>query len=94
MGELHASSKDELWRGFQEAKSDLEDLEEVRAFTLGQSGMHIGALRLKSLQASWTREEVRLRQQMAIIEALLGSQRDDDGQSHANFGGGSADESG
>jgi hypothetical protein len=94
MGGLHELGKADLLRELQKVEADLEDLEEMRLFTLGQTGVHIGALRLKSMQATWAREEARLSQQMAIIEALLGSQRDDDGQSRANIGGGIADESG
>jgi hypothetical protein len=52
MGELHELNKDELMRELQKVEADLEDLEEMRLFTLGQTGVHIGVLRLKALQAS------------------------------------------
>lgn len=43
----------------------------MHRFTLRHTGVHIGALRLKSTQASWEREEASLRQRIEAIEALL-----------------------
>lgn len=53
------------------AQAALEDLEEERRFTLGQTGVHLGAQRVRSLRAAWDREEARLRQQIAALKAQL-----------------------
>ncbi len=55
------------------AEDELEDLNEVRRFTLGQTGVHIGASRLRSLQSTWTRDEAGLRERIETLRALLAS---------------------
>ena len=40
-------------------QAEPDDLVEVRFFTLGQTGVHIGAGQIKSLHATWNRDEVR-----------------------------------
>jgi len=72
VSELEGLSKDELLQALRKAEAELEDLEEMRRFTLGQTGVHIGALRLRSMQAAWEREETSLRQQIEAIKTLLG----------------------
>jgi hypothetical protein len=71
VSELEGLSKDELLQELQKAEAELEDLEEMRRFTLGQTGVHIGALRLKSMRAAWEREGTNLRQRIEAIKALL-----------------------
>jgi hypothetical protein len=71
MDELQTLSPDQLRSELRQVELDLEDLEEQRLFTLGQTGVHLGAGRLKSLKDSWTRDEVRLRERKQVIETLL-----------------------
>ena len=72
MEELAALPRDELVKELKRAEVDLDDVEEMRLFTLGQTGVHLGAGRMKSLQGSWDRDEARLRQRITEIKALLG----------------------
>jgi hypothetical protein len=60
--DLNALSHDQLLDELKSAQAELEDLEEVRFFTLGQTGVHIGAGQLKTLHNTWNRDEARLRQ--------------------------------
>ncbi len=71
MNELETLSPVQLRAELRQVELDLEDLEEQRLFTLGQTGVHLGAGRLKSLQSSWARDEVRLRERRQAIQDLL-----------------------
>ncbi len=71
MAELSEKSQSELLAELHKAEGDLEDVEEMRLFTLGQTGVHLGAGRMKSLQGTWDRDEARLCQRIAEIKALL-----------------------
>jgi hypothetical protein len=71
MDDLGTLSKDALLGELKKAEADLDDIEEMRLFTLSQTGVHLGAGRLKSLQASWDRDEARLRQRIQEIKAAL-----------------------
>ncbi len=55
------------------AEDELQDLNDVRSFTLGQTGVHIGASRLRSLQGTWTRDEARLAERIQKLKSLLAS---------------------
>jgi hypothetical protein len=63
--------RDALLAELERAHSALEDTEEMRRFTLGQTGVHIGMRQLKAMQTTWMRDEERLRTRIAAIEALL-----------------------
>jgi len=63
--------RDALLVELEEARSALEDAEEMRRFTLGQTGVHIGMRQLKAMQTTWMRDEERFRARIAAIEALL-----------------------
>lgn len=51
----------------------LYDLEQEQSFTLGQTGVHIGAARIDYLRRSWAAEGERIRAEMAQIRQLLGT---------------------
>ncbi len=70
---LAGLSDEEARAELAKAESALEDLDEMRRFTLGQTGVHIGAERLRSMQAGWTREETNLRQRISLLESRLNS---------------------
>ncbi len=63
--------RDALLAELEQARSALEDAEEMRRFTLGQTGVHIGMRQLKAMQTTWMRDEERLRARIAALEALL-----------------------
>lgn len=66
-------SAEQLKLELARAEDELEDLNEVRSFTLGQTGVHIGASRLRSLQSTWTRDEAGLHERIRTLKALLAS---------------------
>jgi hypothetical protein len=55
----------------KKTRDGLEDAEEMRRFTLRQTGAHIGARQLKAMQTTWVRDEEHQRQRLMTIEALL-----------------------
>lgn len=61
----------ELQEQIRRRREALLDLEEERRFTLGQTGVHLGASRVASLRAAWDRDEARLREEIAALEAAL-----------------------
>jgi hypothetical protein len=63
--------RDVLLAELEQARSALEDVEEMRRFTLGQTGVHIGMRQLKAMQTIWMRDEERFRARIVAIEALL-----------------------
>jgi hypothetical protein len=63
--------RDALLAELEQARSALEDAEEMRRFTLGQIGVHIGTRQLKAVQITWMCDEERLRARIAAIVALL-----------------------
>lgn len=71
MEDFVGRDRSELLRELKQSQNELEDVEEMRLFTLGQSGVHLGVGRLKSLQGSWDRDEARLRARIATIVGLL-----------------------
>ncbi len=71
LDDLATLSDDQLRAELRQVEADLEDLEEVRFATLGQTGVHLGAGKLQSLQATWNREEKRLRERLEAITSLL-----------------------
>ncbi len=73
MEELTTLNQDELLAELRKAEADLDDVAEMRLFTLSQTGVHLGAGRMKSLQATWDRDEARLRARIDEIKAILDS---------------------
>ncbi len=52
-------------------EESLQDVLEERRFTLGQTGVHLGAARVASLRAAWERDEARLREEIAGLQRAL-----------------------
>jgi hypothetical protein len=71
MDDLPVMGREQLLAELRRAEADLEDVGEMRLFTLGQTGVHLGAGRLQSLQASWDRDEARLCERIAEIKGML-----------------------
>lgn len=66
-----ALSPEALREELQKAQQALEELEEERLLTLGQTGVHIGTQELKRLTSSFARDEARLRARIQELTALL-----------------------
>lgn len=71
MVDLDSMSNDQLQAELDKAEAALQDLQEERQFTLGQTGVHIGASRVASLRAQWDREERALMERITAIRKLL-----------------------
>ena len=71
MMDLQKLNADGLEAELAKAQSALEDLQEERQFTLGQTGIHLGAARVAALRSQWEREERVLNQRIAAIRARL-----------------------
>lgn len=69
--ELAGMDPGQLQDARTQAELLLEDVEEEREFTLGQTGVHIGARELARLQKAWERDEARLRERIEAIDARL-----------------------
>lgn len=67
-----ALSQEALREELQKALQALEELEEERLLTLGQTGVHIGAHELNRLTSSFARDEARLRARIRELTDLLG----------------------
>jgi len=69
--DLNQMSAEQLAEALGETQLQLDDLLEERRFTLGQTGIHLGAGELARLRASWEREEARLTARLTAIKARL-----------------------
>ncbi len=65
---LEEMGVEELAGALRQAELSLEDVEEERRFTLGQTGVHIGARELARMRSAWAREEARLRERIDAIK--------------------------
>lgn len=79
-------SSEQLEAELARAEDELADLDEMRRFTLGQTGVHIGAARLQSLQATWTRDEAHLRARIQVLKGLRESYDSRNGLASTNKG--------
>jgi hypothetical protein len=69
--ELSDLGAEQLAEALRAAELQLDDVLEERSFTLGQTGVHIGARELARMRAGWERDEARLRERIAAIKARL-----------------------
>ena len=69
--ELAGMDPEQLKEALSQAELQLEDVQEERDFTLGQTGVHISANELARLRRAWERDETRLQERMAAISARL-----------------------
>ncbi len=70
---LEEMGVEELAEALRQAELSLEDVEEERRFTLGQTGVHIGARELGRMRSGWAREEARLRERIDAIKTRQGA---------------------
>ena len=71
MEESQVVSKEELLAELKKAEESLDDLREERMFTLGQTGVHIGAARVEHLRRQWDGEEKALLEKIALLKSRL-----------------------
>jgi len=69
--ELAGMDPEQMKEAMNQAELQLEDVQEERDFTLGQTGVHIGANELERLRRAWETDERRLQERMAAISARL-----------------------
>ncbi|MHB1005956.1 MAG: hypothetical protein ACYC3S_09980 [Chloroflexota bacterium] len=66
------NQRENLLAKLAKLESTLVDLEQEQRFTLGQTGVHLGAARVDYLRRSWASEEQRLRNEVNHTKHLLG----------------------
>ena len=69
--ELSGMGMEQLREALSQTELSLEDVDEEREFTLGQTGVHIGANELARLRKAWEKDETRLKERIAAINARL-----------------------
>ncbi|MCL5959126.1 MAG: hypothetical protein M1358_07355 [Chloroflexi bacterium] len=71
MENLESMSKEALLADLKKAEDNLDDVRDERDFTLGQTGVHLGASRVEYLRQSWEREERQLLEKINLIKSRL-----------------------
>jgi hypothetical protein len=66
-----AMTRDELERVLQVALEELEEVNEKRQAVLGQTGVHIGVVRLRQYELRFARDQQRLEDRCAQIRSQL-----------------------
>jgi len=69
--DLNSITREQLQAALMAAQEELLDMEDERRFTLGQTGVHIGAAELKRINGHFERETKRLNEHMAAIRDAL-----------------------
>ena len=69
--DLHSMTREQLQTALTAAQEELSDMEDERRFTLGQTGVHIGAAELKRINGHFERESKRFNERMAAIRDAL-----------------------
>jgi hypothetical protein len=69
--DLNDMTRGQLQGALVAAQEELSDMEDERRFTLGQTGVHIGAAELKRINGHFERETKRLNERLAAIRDAL-----------------------
>jgi len=69
--DLNGMTREQLQAALAAAQEELSDMEDERRFTLGQTGVHIGAAELKRINGHFERESRRLAERIATIRDAL-----------------------
>ena len=69
--DLHSMTREQLQTALTAAQEELSDMEDERRFTLGQTGVHIGAAELKRINGHFEHESKRLNERTAAIREAL-----------------------
>ena len=63
--------KNELKTVLKNLEEELEEIEFERRMTLGQSGVHLGAMEVQRLIAEFDKDKKRIEEQKAQVEEVL-----------------------
>ncbi len=63
--------REQLQAALTTVQEELSDMDDERRFTLGQTGVHIGAAELRRINGHFEREGKRLSERIAAIQAAL-----------------------
>ena len=69
--DLNSMTREQLQAALTATQEEFSDMEDERRFTLGQTGVHIGAAELKRINGHFERETTRLNERMAAIRDAL-----------------------
>ena len=69
--DMNGMTRGQLQAALTAAQEQLSDMEDERRFTLGQTGVHIGAAELKRINGHFERENTRLTERIAAIRDAL-----------------------
>jgi hypothetical protein len=69
--DLSGMTREQLQAAWTATQEELSDMEDERRFTLGQTGVHIGAAELKRINGHFERESKRLAERTAAIRDAL-----------------------
>ena len=69
--DLNGMTPEQLQAALTSAQEELSDMEDERRFTLGQTGVHIGAAELGRINGHFERESKRLAERIAAIRSAL-----------------------
>lgn len=73
--DLTQLSREELTQLVADIEEELDDLAAERSLTLGGTGVHISAKEVERLRAEFERDERRLNERMAEVQAQLAGER-------------------
>ncbi len=73
--DVNGMNRQQLQAALAAAREELSDMEDERLFTLGQTGVHIGAAELKRINGHFERESRRLNDRLSAIREALGAQQ-------------------
>ncbi len=73
--DLSGLTPEQLQAALHSAQEELSDMEDERRFTLGQTGVHIGAAELARIRGHFQREEKRIQERIAALRTALGLDR-------------------
>ena len=69
--DLNSMTREQLQAALTAAQEELSDMEDERRFTLGQTGVHIGAAELRRINGHFERETKRLNERLAAVRDAL-----------------------
>jgi len=69
--DLSGMTREQLQAAWTATQEELSDMEDERRFTLGQTGVHIGAAELKRINGHFERESKRLSERIAALREAL-----------------------
>ncbi|MCL4500017.1 MAG: hypothetical protein M1548_06835 [Actinobacteria bacterium] len=69
--EIDSKSRDDLDAELERLEGELDDLEMERHLIIGQSGVHINAVKIQAFRETFDRDEARLQAKIALVKDAL-----------------------